>query len=137
MHYAGKELTTRFRDVRQALAYSLSMLRGPQRRRMRWDDSPRVQGSPEAASAVRAILRGDLGIQPGDNLWRAIESHVFDGEPLTEKTTAVMRRIRALLGQAGLLDDQGEAEVVKLDLEDVVFVDEVTGMEMTMVREAR
>lgn len=136
MRYAGKDLTTRFKSVRDAIAYSMSMLKGPQRRRPRWDDSPRVHGSPEAASAVRAIIVGDLGIAYGSPMWKAIEAVVFDGAPEVGDVRKAMRAIRAELGRVGLLDDQTPEETVRLDLEDVTFVDE-TGLEIKTVREVR
>lgn len=137
MKYAGKELTTKFRSARDALAYAMDTARGPRCTTMRLDNTPREYRDPEAGSAVRAILRGDLGIEPGSPLWKQVEGVIFYGQPHNDKTRNVERRVRAILGQHGMLDDQPEVETVEVELEDVVFIDIETGAEVQTVREVR
>lgn len=131
MHYAGRQVTHQFRDVKQAVAYALSCQRGPQARRPNWGE-PRVHGDRDAGSMVLAAIRGDLGITPGGDRWRAMEDWAFCGGP---RPAWVTKQLRPLLGQAGLLNDQQEPDTVKIYVEDVVFVDEETGEEMKTFRE--
>lgn len=132
MNFAGRTITHRFSDVKQAVAYALSIRRGPQYRRMNWG-TPRAHGDRDAGHAVIAAVRGDLGIEPDTPEWLALEAWALQGGP----TPTCVRKLRAILGQAGLLADQAESETVTLDLEDVTFVDDLTGEEVHMVREVK
>lgn len=132
MNFAGRNITHKFADVRQAVAYALSVRRGPQHRRMNWG-APRAHGDRDAGHAVIAAVRGDLGIEPDTPEWLALEMWALSGGP----TPTWIRKLRAILGQCGLLDDQPAEEVVRLDLEDVVFCDDVTGEEVHTVREVK
>lgn len=132
MNFCGRTITHRFRDVRAAVAYALSVRRGPQHRRPSWGE-PRSRGDRDAGHAVIAAVRGDLGIEPDTPEWHALESWALSGGP----PPTFVRKLRAILGSVGLLDDQPAEEVQKLDLEDVVFLDDVTGEEIHTVREVK
>lgn len=132
MQFAGREITHRFSDVRQAVAYALSVRRGPQHRRMAWG-TVRVHGDRDAGHAVMAAVRGDLGIEPDTPEWAAMEAWALADGPTPPW---VRTKLRPILGQAGLLDDQPETDTVKLELEDVTWVDD-DGTEYATVREVR
>lgn len=131
MNFAGRTITHRFSDVKQAVAYALSIRRGPQYRRMNWG-APRAHGDRDTGHAVIAAVRGDLGIEPDSPEWLALEAWALSGGP----TPTCVRKLRAILGQVGLLDDQPSEDVVTLDLEDITWCDD-DGAEFHTVREVR
>lgn len=132
MEFCGRNITHKFKDVRGAVAYALSVRRGPQHRRPSWGE-PRARGDRDAGHAVIAAVRGDLGIEPDSPEWIAMEKWALESAP----TPTWIRKLRAILGQCGLLDDQPAEEVMELELEDCVFCDAVTGDEIHTVREVR
>lgn len=132
MRFAGRDITHRFKSVREASAYAIVTMRGPQHRRQSWGE-PRMHGDKDAGSVVRAFVRGNLGYEPGSDEWRAWERWALEGD---SEPAWVRKSLRPLLGGAGLLDDQPEAETVELSLEDVVWQDD-DGTEYHTVREVR
>lgn len=133
MRYAGRNVTHQFSDVRSAVAYALSVRRGPQARRPSWG-SVRVHGDRDAGSMVIAAVRGDLGIEPDSAEWRAMEEWALRGGA---QPTWVRTQLRPILGKAGLLNDQREEDTVELQLADITWVDAETGEEFHTVKEVR
>lgn len=131
MQFAGRNITHQFKDVRAAVAYALSVRRGPQYRRPSWGQV-KCHGDRDAGFAVAAAIRGDLGIEPDTPEWHALEAWALSGGP----TPTCVRKLRAILGQVGLLDDQPSEDVVTLDLEDITWCDD-DGAEFHTVREVR
>lgn len=132
VRYAGRDVTHRFADVRSAVAYALSVRRGPQARRPSYGNV-RVKGDRDAGSMVAAAIIGDCGVAPGSAEWKALEAWALANGP---QPTWVRHKLRPVLGMAGLLDDQRESDVVTLDLEDVTWIEE-DGTEYKTVREVR
>src|SRR5688572_33402208 len=123
MNFAGRNITHQFKDVRQAVAYALSVRRGPQHRRPSWGGQ-KAHGDRDAGHAVMAAVRGACGIEPDTPECAALEAWALaEGR----EPAWVRKDLRPILGQAGLLNDPAKPDSETLDLEDCVFVDAVTG----------
>ncbi len=122
-------MTAPFNSVRQALAYAFKRREGPQAARQSYDRMPRAYRSTWDSSAVRACCAA-AGVTVDSPEERELLEWLFCGGT---RPTDVYKRVKAQLGQHGLIPDQDDVEVAytKLDLVDVTWVDPETGEEWT------